>query len=179
MFVVLFVVIVTGAPAAPAATTLVFEGESYTWLKASMRKVSDSAAAKGAYMEIPLQRPHAVEEGKPFDDGSVTFKINVPQAGRYQLWARAWWYDGCGNSFFVMVDDLSAAKAKSLNDSTYQKWHWVRGHKYNLSAGYHLIRFQNREDGARLDQFLLTTSSRFVPTRKMTETRQYLWQPSE
>ncbi len=80
---------------------------------------------------------------------------------------------------FVMVDDLSTVKARVLTDATYQQWHWVRGHKFDLSNGYHRIRFQNREDGAKLDQFLLTTSSRYVPTRKHKETAQYLWQPDQ
>ena len=101
------------------AAPLVFEAESYTWLNTSMHKVADEAVSEGTYMEIPLQRPHGMQEGKPFDDGSATFKIYISQPGSYWLWARAHWHDGWGNSFFVMVDDLSTVKARVITDATY------------------------------------------------------------
>ena len=59
-------------------------------------------------------------------------------------------------------------------DGTYQVWHWVKGKTYNLTAGWHYIRFQNRQDGARLDEFLLTTDSRYVPVGAVKETPEYL-----
>ena len=170
------------AVTAAYAVNLVFEAEHYTWIKPCMEKVADSKAAGGYCVQIPLRRPHGVEEMAPSDDGNVTFKIYVPEPGRYRLWARVHWYDGCGNSFFVFVDDMDTAHAVQLTDSTYQKWHWVRtrGHEYTLTKGYHLIRFQNREDGAKLDQFLLSTApERWKPTRAYRETSQYLWRPEE
>jgi hypothetical protein len=51
-----------------------------------------------------------------------------------------------------------------IEDATYQTWHWVKGPRLTLSAGQHTIRIQNREDGARLDQFMLINSTRYVPT---------------
>ncbi len=179
LLVALSLLVLGGALWAASVVTLVFEGENYTWVKPSMRKVADKAASNGAYVEIPLQRPHGTEESAPFDDGSVTFKINIPQAGTYRLWVRAHWYDPCGNSFFVMGDDMSPEVPAFISDATCQKWHWAKGAEYTLSAGYHLIRFQNREDGAKLDEFLLTTSSQLVPTRLMKETSQYLWHAPE
>jgi len=163
-----------------SALNLVFEAEHYTWIKPCMEKVADNKASGRHCVRIPLRRPHGVEEMAPSDDGNVTFKIYVPQTGRYRLWARAWWYDACGNSFFVFVDDLDIANPPYVTDSTYSKWHWVRGRRYNLTKGYHLIRFQNREDGAKLDQFLLTTApERWKPTRIYRETPDYLWRPEE
>jgi hypothetical protein len=49
--------------------------------------------------------------------------------------------------------------------------------RYELSAGEHSIRFQNREDGARLDQFLLTNNMRYTPAGKETRTPQYIIEP--
>ncbi len=152
---------------------IVVEGEDYTSIKPSMVKTTTTASGVSgdSYIQIPLRRPHATEETGPADDGNAKFKVNVPSSGVYTLWARAWWYDSCGNSFFVIVDNKPATY---VEDPTYQTWHWVKGPKVNLSAGEHTIRIQNREDGARLDQFMLINNSRYVPTRIETRTPQYI-----
>ncbi len=170
---------VTQLVAAPSR--IVVEGEHYAWLKASMAEATSQVASNGAYVHIPLLRPHGVDESGPSDEGSATYKVYIPTAGKWYLWARCHWWDDCGNSFFVMVDKLDVDTPPQITDSTLQKWHWVKGRSYQLTEGYHLMRFQNREDGAKLDQFLLTRtpSNRWRPTRKYSETSSYVWRPAE
>ncbi len=174
---VLGVVLVNAA----GAVTLVFEGENYSWIKPTMTvgtgdfKGNDS----GGHVYIKLRRPHAENETGPGDDGNTTYKVYVPVAEDYTLWSLVRWYDGCGNSFFTLVDDMSPETPAYITDARYQEWHWVKGKKFHLTVGWHLIRFQNREDGAKLDQFLITTADEFTPTRRMPETSAYLWRPSE
>jgi len=154
-----------------ATVKIVVEGEDYATITPSMAKATGSTQASGgAYVQIPLRRPHATTETGPADTGNCVYKINVPSAGTYQLWARTNWYDGCGNSFFIIVDSNPSSY---ITDGTYGRWHWVKGAQYTLSAGQHTIRFQNREDGARLDQFLLT-NGRSVPVNAETRTPQYI-----
>ena len=160
------------ATMARAATVkMVVEGEDYSSIKPSIAVTASQGADGGKAIYIPLRRPHATTETGPGDDGNARFKVKVPTAGVYQLWARTWWYDSCGNSFFIVVDSNPATY---IEDATYQTWHWVKGPKLTLSAGEHTIRFQNREDGARLDQFMLINSTRYVPTRAETRTPQYI-----
>ena len=156
-------------------TKIVVEAEHFYSIKKSMTLGTDQKASGGKYVYIPLKRPHGENESGPYDTGNAVYKVKIPTAGIYRLWARTKWYDSCGNSFFVIVDD----KHKSWigEDGTYQRWHWVRGKTYQLSAGVHTFRFQNREDGAKLDQFLLTSDLRYVPTRAETETLQYVIRP--
>jgi len=45
--------------------------------------------------------------------------------------------------------------------------------RVSLTAGPHTIRIQNREDGAKLDQFMLTTT-KAIPVRAEKETKQYI-----
>lgn len=154
-----------------ATVKIVVEGEDYASIKPSMAKATSTQASNGAYVHIPLRRPHATTETGPADDGNCVYKINVPSAGTYQLWARTNWYDGCGNSFFIIVDNSPSAY---IQDATYGRWHWVKGPSYSLTAGQHTVRFQNREDGAKLDQFLLINTTRYVPTGAETRTPQYI-----
>ncbi len=173
----LALVIVVMTAGSAGAVKIVVEAEHYYSIQASMAKVTSQVASGGAYIHIPLQRPHGTTEGAPIDSGYALFKINVPQAGTYNLFGRAHWYDGCGNSFFLKIDDKPAVVFG--NDGTYQVWHWVprQGLRISLTAGVHTFRFQNREDGAKLDQFLLTTDTRYVPVSAETETPQYIIMP--
>jgi hypothetical protein len=54
-----------------------------------------------------------------------------------------------------------------LEDSTYKTWHWVhsppRLPQLALPAGPCTLTVQNREDGVRIDQLLLTTDRRYIP----------------
>ncbi len=175
LFIALASVAMIAATSALAArwVKIVVEAESYWSIQPSMTKVTgDSKASGGAYVWIPLHRPHGLQESGPTDTGNALYKFRVPRDGVYRLWARTFWHDSCGNSFFVIVD----GKDKSWigEDGTYQRWHWVKGKLYRLSAGVHTIKFQNREDGARLDQFLFTNNLRYTPTRPERETPQYV-----
>ncbi len=158
-----------------ASIKIVVEGEDYYSIKPSMAKAPSQVASGKAYIHIPLRRPHATTETGPADDGNARFRVRIPSAGVYQLWARAHWYDACGNSFFVVVDDKPATIVGE--DGTYQKWHWVKGPRLQLTAGEHIIRFQNREDGAKLDQFMLTNNARYVPVRAEKHTPEYIIKP--
>jgi hypothetical protein len=146
------------------ADKIVVEAEKYISITPSMVKTTttNDTVSNHGFIQIPLKRPHATSETGPSDNGACTYKINISQNGTYTIWLRANWYDSCGNSFFVIIDNKPAVYIES---STYLVWHWVKGPSLSLSAGSHTIKIQNREDGAKLDQFLLINNSRYVPTR--------------
>jgi hypothetical protein len=171
--VTMLTVLLVATVASAGMVKIVVEAGDYTSIKPSMVKTTSTSDAIGNkdYIQIPLRRPHATTETGPADDGNAKYTIKVPSSGTYQLWTRTWWYDACGNSFFIVVDNKPAVY---VEDPTYQTWHWVKGPKLQLSAGTHTIRIQNREDGARLDQFMLINTTRYVPTRVETRTPQYI-----
>jgi len=156
-------------------TKIVVEGEAYYSIKPSMAVATSEVASGGKYVQIPLRRPHAATETDPADDGHAKYRVKAPADGNYRLWALCSWYDGCGNSFFVIVDENPATIIGQ--DGTYQRWHWVKGPRVQLSAGWHWIKIQNREDGAKLDQFMLTTSERYVPVAKEAPTPEFIAKP--
>lgn len=165
------------ASGARAATKIVVESESYRTIKPSMVVRADNTASNRKCIARPLSRPHATSESGPRDTGYAEYRIRIPAAGTYQFWGRCWWYDACGNSFFVLTDATAVtATTPYVTDQTFRKWHWVAGPAVRLTAGEHTIRVQYREDGAQMDQFLLTTTprNRLTPTRAERETAQYL-----
>lgn len=170
--------LLTALVSAASAATVVFEGENYTWIKPSMKVIDSEGASGGKCVYIPLRANHSDTEQPATDDGNITIKGWVPADGTYYLWARVWWYDACGNSFFLFVDNMSADPPPYITGSTYQKWYWMKAPKtYKLTKGWHNFRFQNREDGARLDEFLITTAEDWVPSGAIKPTPGYVWHP--
>lgn len=167
----LLVVLVLGAASWALASTVkvVFEAEGYTSITPSMTKTASSLASGGAYVQVPLKRPHGEEEGAPTDQGRAVYKVRIPANGKYRFWGYCHWHDGCGNSFFLKIDDKPAVVLGQ--DGTYQRWHWVKGPSLQLTAGVHTVVLQYREDGAKMDQALFTTDQRYVPVRAERKTQ--------
>lgn len=161
---VVLVVLVCAALVYAATDKVVVEAERYTSITPTMTKSADATASGGAYVGIPVARPHATTEGAPKDQGRAVYKVTIPSAGSWRFYARTKWYDGCGNSFLLKIGDKPTITLGQ--DGTYGKWHWVKGGQaITLPAGPVTIIIQNREDGAKLDQFLLTKRPGYVPVR--------------
>jgi len=122
------------------------------------------------YQEI-RQKKH---QGKTlYPNGTFRIPFEVKEPGEYVLWARVWWGPGkaCANSFYVMIDPRKEPVDADGNgeyddevvpyifgeDGTYMAWHWLKlqDAKFKLDAGRHVIYGCNREDGIRIDRFLL------------------------
>jgi hypothetical protein len=149
-----------------------FEAESASAIEAPMELIREGAksdadsvkalkeASGHCYIEI------AEGKGNPpkVTTGSATYAFEIAEAGDYVLWCRVWWGDECGNSFTMKID--SAAPFSFGQDATYKSWHWVKSapvSQLSLSKGKHTLEIHNREDGARVDQVLLTKDRRYVP----------------
>lgn len=159
---VVMLVVFTVAGVMGASNKVVVEAEKYKTITASMHKNTSTVCSGGAFLEIPLRRPHATSETAPSDTGNATYSVKIPAKGSYRFWARCHWHDGCGNSFWLNIGSNPAFRLGQ--DGTYQRWHWVKGPQVTLPAGNVTVRIQNCEDGAKIDQFLLTTST-VVPVR--------------
>ena len=156
VFLMILMVIITYSQA--KAAKIVVEAENYTSIKSSMSLKADNKCSLKKCVQIPLKRPHGVNETGPIDIGYVSYEIKISEPGNYQFWGRCKWYDTSGNSFYILVDaDTVGSKTPYITDQTFGKWHWVAGPRVNLSQGSHTIRIQNREDGSEIDQWLLTT----------------------
>jgi hypothetical protein len=90
------------------------------------------------------------------------------------IWGRIIAPDWNADSFFVSVDG-GAFTRWNLPGSTAWSWDLVNSYDLNtgarlvdpllfsLSAGSHTLVIRQREDGAKLDQLIITTDRQFVP----------------
>lgn len=150
-----------------ANTKVCFEGENPSALKKPLKVTKTHPALKGfsgsGYIEIPWDR------NKTKGIGDATYKIKVPQAGVYWVWARTFWANGCGNSVAVTVN--GGASILLGEDGTYDQWHWVGGKtRVTLKSGLNTIVLKNKETGIAVDQFFFCTDESYTPTGKRPAT---------
>ena len=146
-----------------ADTTLCFEAEDVKELKAPVKivevtdKVEAAKVSGGKIIEIEQGAGDGSKVG-----GSAKYKINLKEQGTYYFWARCWWLDSCGNSFGMKIGD----KPEFImgNDGTYKSWHWVKAKiSLMLEKGVYDLEIDNREDGIKIDQILITSDRKLIP----------------
>ena len=161
------------------AEKIVVEAEHYKTIMPSMQLTSDQGASGGKAIQVPLKQPRPKANAKPSDDGNAEYRIVAPHAGDYQFWARSWFFDAQGNSFYVLADSSQVTnKTPIVTSATVKSWHWAAGPVIKLSAGPHTIRIQYKEDGAKMDEWILTTTpkTKWHPTEIEKETPEYMAQ---
>jgi len=102
--------------------------------------------------------------------GEAVYPIDIKSDGEYVIWGRVFWKDGCGNSFYLGIDEYHFNDIGDNiynyvlgHQSTYGKWMWVKGNKFHLTKGRHTLKVKNREDGVKLDKLLLTNDHEVIP----------------
>ncbi len=144
----------------PSTTeTVVLEAEGYADLIAPMRVVRNAKEASGqSFVELPL----GVGQGwRGEGSGSVIYRVDLPAAGAYTIWARALWKDGCTNAFFLTANE--AAPLVFGNDAIFSQWHWVKGPSLPLESGLNYLTFSNHSDGTALDKLIITNDPFYLP----------------
>lgn len=100
---------------------------------------------------------------KKYPEGKVVLKFSVPRDGKYYIFPRVWWFDQCGNSLGMIVDQRPE---RIFADTTYKSWLWHKfqpkdafsndPRAFTLKKGEHTLTFKNAEDHVRLDQIYIT-----------------------
>lgn len=173
-----FILLIMGIPTAFAADKslmMCFDAKSVAQFSGKAFKVvtyvgkGANQASGGKALAIPLGA-----QGEHYTADSVTYRLNIPAAGTYYLWARVFWTSGCGNSFYVAFDAYRNRRLVLGGDNTYNAFHWItitdagndQSHPFplQLKKGVNLITLSVKESGVMVDQFLLTTDREKLPT---------------
>jgi hypothetical protein len=158
--------IIVDAPAVATCGGLTQEAEAAE-LSGGMTIVNDALASGGQYVTTPE------EIGDNYNGpnaDNVTFCVDVPQAGNYQLRAFVWGMDATSDSFWVELGGLTnlydLPSPQTFNDD------WVSNRNgddpvvVSLPAGETEIVFSLREDASRLDKIELVLVGGQGPTNQ-------------
>jgi len=156
--------------APPGDSAVVVEAESAGLVEPPMTVADDLDASGGKCISVPggSGRPGGKN---PVDDtvypdrwGAAVFKFTVKTPGKYRFWGRKFWVGGCGNSLTLVINGNSVIFGE---DGTYDDWQWRASTVlFDLHEGENKLEVLNREDGVKLDKFILTTDMDFVPQGK-------------
>ncbi|WP_200240875.1 SdrD B-like domain-containing protein [Thiohalocapsa halophila] len=154
------------APAGPVTLTLEAEdGRLGRW----WRTHRDPDAVGGRYLEIKrgktsTRRPHRSDRGR------ASYAFDVDRAGVYTLFGRVIAEDGRDDSFWVRIDGGDWVRWNGIERG--RNWVWDQVHDADagdaplelyLEPGRHTLELAYREDGTKLDRWLITDDLTYVP----------------
>ncbi|HEV8284880.1 MAG TPA: T9SS type A sorting domain-containing protein [Chitinophagaceae bacterium] len=118
--------------------------------------ITDATASKGKYITIKsgLNSTGSAPANIPENQVVIPFTIDV--AGTYNFLGRAIGPTANDDSYWVRVDNGAFVSANGLTSTN---WQWGRLTIADLSVGQHTLTITYREDGAKLDKILITTSN--------------------
>lgn len=136
------------------------------WIKAEQGQVSSPmviANEMGHSGRTFVHQPASEDRGKRLlgEKGSVEYSVEIPCQNQYRLWARVYYIDIDGNSWYCHIDDHEQTMLGNELQPI-EEWHWIKGNTWNLEEGLHTLLLKTREDGARLDQLLITSLPDYV-----------------
>jgi len=165
-----------GTSAEPPQTPLLVEGLSEPEIQIGlaqlasserpMEKIADASAVDGWCLTVPEGPEHKqlnpadkIVKGVKVPNGVARFEFRIETPGEYVLWAHKWWCCSCGKSFRYSFD--GGPWHDFITDSNYRVWEWAapRNARIRLESGRHALTIANRQDGFRVDRFLLTTGA--------------------
>ncbi|MDX9980293.1 MAG: hypothetical protein RBU25_09745 [Lentisphaeria bacterium] len=154
-----------GAVTVAAAGATIWEAEAGV-VVGGMRIDQDNEAFGGSFVWVP---------GKPGEKGGrsgarLVCRLDVPAAGTYYLWGRVQTPTPDDDSFFLTITSPASEPVQRADWhlGTHEAWEWTPfgGAKplpLQLAAGEYQLQLFCREDGAKMDRFLLTADPEFRP----------------
>ena len=92
----------------------------------------------------------------------LSYAINVPEEGKYTLWARIFTPNEGSRNIYIAMDD----EAYQFIDAPglFDEWYWMPMKTVELTEGEHELNIIYRQAGVGLDRFILTSNFLYTPT---------------
>jgi hypothetical protein len=150
-------------------TSIYVEAESGTGAnKAPIVIANDAAASGGKY----ITKTGGSSNGAPPADGHVTFMFTDLPAGVYNVWGRFSGASTSDDSLWVRMDTGTWTQWNDIFTRVGAAYAWDSVHDsaaanvvvtYPLTAGAHTLEIAYREDGLKMDRFLVTNDLALKP----------------
>jgi hypothetical protein len=159
----------SGATPSPAPTEPMYlcaEPETGS-ISAPLEVHHDVTASEGRYIAVAAGRN--AKRAAPSSGQSVVH-FEVPAAGTFKVWGRLIAPTAGDDSFWLRVDAGPWIKWNDIPVAPQWRWAVLRDDTtdrvptFDLASGSHTLTIAYREDGARLDQLLVTSDLAFSPT---------------
>lgn len=143
------------------------EGKSVKiWLEAECGTVGanwdilpDPTASKGAYVSVKSGLNSTAAAPKDTATNQIVIPFTIDSAGTYNFLGKVIGATANDDSYWIRIDNGAFVSANGLAGQT---WQWGRLTIAPLTPGQHTLTITYREDGAKLDKILITTSNASV-----------------
>ncbi len=156
---------------------VVIEAEAYESTTPQGGRQWVEATAPGGYTGSGFMQA-TPDQGTLNNTGYVTnspelaYRINFVKTGTHYLWLRTYKTSGTDDSFHAGLDGSGVSTADRIQgEDSSNSWQWsgkdMEGQRVRISVnstGKHTLNLWMREDGARVDKIVLTTSSSYTPS---------------
>ncbi|MCD0462424.1 endo-1,4-beta-xylanase [Roseiconus lacunae] len=132
--------------------TLTFEAEAMN--PGSDWQIKEDTKASGEKYVIINDGLNSTEAVPQNENSSLSISVTTTKDAKYYVHARVNCPTADDDSFWLKIDDSDFA---AVNGLTTNGWQWVKLTTAVLKPGSHSIVIKHREDGAMLDQILVTT----------------------
>lgn len=141
--------------------------DGHTWIE----RGAVSGFAGGGYLAVEPDNGRAYTSGYTTASPEARFVVDFATTGTFYLWVRLHVDSGSDDSLHAGLDGAAQSSADKVRADSYGAWGWSNATMDRAVAtlsvttkGVHTINFWAREDGLRLDRFLLTRDAGFVPS---------------
>jgi len=100
------------------------------------------------------------------NSGIAQYKISARKEGKYYFWGKCYWKDACSNQFRIQHNNTQYGFG---DDPVYGRWHWVKGPTMDFKPGLNEFFLLSHDEGAKMDEILLTMDPDYVPSDKLHE----------
>ena len=149
--------VLTTQPALSATTDVWLEAECAQTIGQAWEPGNDTQASQEAYLTVKAgYRNTASAPTNP--EAIVRYNVTLSSAGAYSLFTRVRGPNSGSDSFWFRLDEGSWQMSGSTMNASFG-WFSLLGSPQSLSSGSHTLELSYREDGVRIDKFLLSLSS--------------------
>jgi hypothetical protein len=121
-------------------------------------------------LTVLLDNDILYDETETINGPELQYTVNFSTTGVYYLWLRGYAPNAAGDSLYFSLDHYSPSITTTVTGFAPRDWSWANKSTLDnvttieiTEPGQHTIHLWQREDGLRLDRFLLTTDGNYVP----------------
>lgn len=146
---------------------------------------TDSNASSQSYLTIPNGSGDVLDD--PSQGSYAEYVFNLPMNGYYHILAKTLTNDDADDSVYISIDN-GPPHLWAFAHGGGQWWLWdkpsdgqgfIGPRWYLLTAGQHTLRITQREDGVKIDQFLITNDADYMPHPILSGGKTKMWIEAE
>lgn len=123
---------------------------------ASWQKVTDPLASGGTYLNVRNSSPSIQRAPLDTVTNNLIISFTLASESDYNFLAKIYASNGAHDSYWVKVDNSPFVRADGFTGG--EGWQWGRMISMHIAAGKHMLVISCREDDAKPDKILITTS---------------------